>query len=205
MKAFKIPSITLQNIAKDYINGLRGDALVKKYPYSGSKIYKSLREVGVCIRDHSRRKHLINEKMFETIDMEWKAYLLGLLYADGSVSRLNITLRLHQKDKHIMEDLTKILSVPLVYTPPKKYYYESYERSMNGQYYFNINSKKVVSDIISLGCTSKKSLTLTFPSYELIPKNLFNHFIRGYFDGDGWITSNTFGIIGSDAFCIGFQ
>jgi len=48
----------------------------------------------------------------------------------------------------------------------------------------SINSKKIVSDLINLGCTNNKSKTITMPK---IPDNLIDHFIRGYFDGDGWI------------------
>lgn len=30
-------------------------------------------------------------------------------------------------------------------------------------------------------------MVLTFPSYDIVPKGLILHFIRGYFDGDGSI------------------
>ena len=39
-------------------------------------------------------------------------------------------------------------------------------------------------DLIRLGVTPRKSLTLKFPK---IPIKLVNHFIRGYFDGDGCV------------------
>lgn len=38
----------------------------------------------------------------------------------------------------------------------------------------------------NLGCVNKKTLTIKFP-YEKVPENLYSHFIRGYFDGDGSI------------------
>ena len=34
----------------------------------------------------------------------------------------------------------------------------------------------------------QKSLILTFPTHDIVPKELMRHFIRGYFDGDGCIT-----------------
>jgi hypothetical protein len=104
-----------------------------------------------------------------------------------------------------MEKLSSIIKCNLRYSPPKIYSYPTYSRKMGGQYCFNINSKKVVSDIMKLGCGPCKSLTLEFPSYDIIPQKLFHHFIRGYFDGDGCIRPHTFHIISSDAFCIGFQ
>lgn len=205
MKRINLLPETMMSLQEDYKNGMRGVRLYEKYKYSPGKIYKSLREMGVKVRDASRRLYDIDESMFERIDCEWKAYLLGLLYADGCIQRLNITLRLHEKDKSIMEALSAQVKCNLHYTPPKTYTYATYSRSMSGQYYFNINSKKVVADIIKLGCGYRKSLTLTFPSYDIIPKELFHHFIRGYFDGDGCIQPQTFHIISSDAFCIGFQ
>jgi len=42
----------------------------------------------------------------------------------------------------------------------------------------------MVRDLIKLGCTSRKSKTIKMPK---IPDDLLNHFIRGYFDGDGWV------------------
>ena len=46
------------------------------------------------------------------------------------------------------------------------------------------------------------------PSEEQVPNNLIKHFIRGYFDGDGWFTNteNCFqvGIIGTEDFIKGF-
>lgn len=67
---------------------------------------------------------------------------------------------------------------------------------------------KCKQDLINLGCVPKKSLILTFPSEEQIPKKLIKHFIRGYFDGDGWFTNTEkcfqVGIIGTENFISGF-
>lgn len=49
------------------------------------------------------------------------------------------------------------------------------------------------NDLIKQGCVPNKSLILTFPNKYHVPKNLINHFIRGYFDGDGCITRRTRG------------
>ena len=49
---------------------------------------------------------------------------------------------------------------------------------------------KIVSDqLTALGCHPKKSLTLKFPT--CVPEHLLKHFIRGYFDGDGYICIST--------------
>lgn len=49
---------------------------------------------------------------------------------------------------------------------------------------------------------------MKFPTEDQVPKNLLRHFLRGYFDGDGWF-SNTgkcfqVGLIGTEDFIKGF-
>ncbi len=50
-----------------------------------------------------------------------------------------------------------------------------------------ITSRKIVEDLIKLGVHENKTTILTFPDERVVPKNLLNHFIRGYMDGDGSI------------------
>jgi len=64
------------------------------------------------------------------------------------------------------------------------------------------------NDLVNLGCTSNKSLTIEFPSNNvLINNNYINHFIRGYFDGDGCLSISKnkqacLSILGSNNFLI---
>ena len=139
-------------------------------------------------------------KIFETIDTEEKAYWLGFLYADGSVGSKDnrIELGLAEKDlKHIekFRDFTGIMN---------KISYRSQTKS----YRYSFKSIPCKTDLIRQGCVPKKSLILKFPTEEQVPKNLIRHFIRGYFDGDGWFTNTEecfqVGIIGTEDFIKGF-
>jgi len=47
-------------------------------------------------------------------------------------------------------------------------------------------SHHMVNELISKGCTEHKSFTFKFPK-NTIPENLYSHFIRGLFDGNGTI------------------
>ena len=71
----------------------------------------------------------------------------------------------------------------------------------------SFRSQKCKADLIKQGCVPKKSLILTYPTTEQVPKELTRHFIRGYFDGDGWFTNtpNSFqvGWIGTKEFISG--
>ncbi len=89
----------------------------------------------------------------------------------------------------------------------------------NGKFYFKeiegkkysklqITRKKIVDDLIELGCVRHKTFDLKFP-FEKVPEEFWGSLIYGYWLGDGWATSSntkkgykTFycGIISSDSF-----
>ena len=69
----------------------------------------------------------------------------------------------------------------------------------------------MTKDLIDLGCVPAKSKILQFPNENQVPMNLLSHFIRGYFDGDGYVGLTTangkpntrygFSITSSISFC----
>jgi hypothetical protein len=132
------------------------------------------------IESKSSKKYNYNDYVFEDIDSEESAYWLGFLYADGYVRYrkkygYELRLKLGIKDKEHLLKFKKFISnddIPVVY--------EEYKNSKC--YKLSINSKKIVSDLIKLGCVNNKSYTIEFPKLNEI---YINHFMRGYFDGDG--------------------
>ena len=134
------------------------------------------------------KKYTYNESIFQTIDTEEKAYWLGFLYADGSVTngdRYVLELSLQQKDKKHLEKFQVFLNTDALIKDKQIH--------LNDKTYLacviQINNKSIVTDLITLGCTPKKSLTIMFPSDNIVPNKLQHHFIRGYIDGDGSITN----------------
>lgn len=132
------------------------------------------------------RKYSLNEEFFEKIDKEDKAYFLGFLYADGCnyPEGTRIIIALHEKDKDILEKFKLLLN----YNRPL--YYKKTKDNEGNQYVLTISSKKISQDLEKLGVVKAKSLILEFPTVDQVPENLYHHFIRGYFDGDGCIKSN---------------
>lgn len=124
------------------------------------------------------RKYKLNENFFELINKEEKAYFLGLLYADGYVNEKNnlIELTLHKQDNDILNKFITFI-------------YPNNDRPLklirNKYYRLVINSKKMVNDLKKHGCFQKKTFNIKFPT--TIPDGLLQHFIRGYFDGDGCV------------------
>lgn len=131
----------------------------------------------------SRSKYRINENYFDSIDTEQKAYWLGFLYADGynNEDHREITVRLHIKDEsHLLklrDELFPDHDKPLYYPPNKT----ACELAV-----YNVH----MCEALRLnGCMQAKSFKVRFP-FEIITKDLYSHFIRGVFDGDGCISTS---------------
>lgn len=118
---------------------------------------------------------------FENIDTEEKAYWLGFLYADGYVgmNEDKIELCLAEKDVHHLEKFKMFIGLP------NKICY----RAASKAYRYSFRSSACKRDLIKQGCFPQKSLVLQFPTEEQVPNYLLRHFLRGYFDGDGWFTN----------------
>lgn len=133
-----------------------------------------------------RRKVRVNDDFFKEINSEESAYFLGLLYADGNVSKTDnrILIRLQEKDKDILDCLNKHIYVdndrPLLYEERSVKY-----PKWQNNYAFIVMSSVMKSDLISLGCHPDKKQTLRFPDFNQVPHEYIRHFIRGFFDGDG--------------------
>lgn len=129
-------------------------------------------------------KYNYDRSYFKTIDTEEKAYWLGFIAADGNVAAKmnNMRINLNIIDKNHLEKFRKSINGN---QPIKENI-----REKNYSVYIDMNSQEVCKDLEKYGITPKKSLTLDI-KIELIPENLINHFIRGYFDGDGSINYYT--------------
>jgi hypothetical protein len=134
----------------------------------------------------SNRKYKIDSSILLSIDNEYKAYFLGLLYADGSLSKTGFSINLILEDSYILETLSKNLfyDKPLYTIKPRLMKNGNLSKP---QKQLAICNKKIKESVTSLGVIRNKSLILDFPSDEQLPPIFLNHFIRGYFDGDGTI------------------
>ena len=65
------------------------------------------------------------------------------------------------------------------------FYASSYKNYTH--YQIHISSKKITQDLINLGLHHNKSFTVQFPN---VPPELYWHYIRGVFDGDGCVYTN---------------
>lgn len=180
-----------------YTAGESTPALAAYYGISSVAIQGLLRRRGVVLRDQAaaQRKYPLKEDFFDNINTQEKAYFLGLLYADGNNSpkRNSVNISLQEKDKHILEVFTKLTQPlkPLHFVPRRN-------PKHSDNFRMCLCSKHMSEQLTLLGCTPKKTHTLTFP--EWLDKDLVPHFLRGYWDGDGWIGERAMDIVGTESF-----
>jgi intein-encoded DNA endonuclease-like protein len=180
-----------QEIIKDYKNGLSCQQIGKKYNHSPTPIHKILKDHNIEIRDSrwAGIKYKTDNHLFDNIDCEWKAYFLGLMYADGCMDKNfeKVIITLAEKDRDILDKLNN-----LIFDGKRKLYYRPKMKMENGSKYTRqgrytlvLSNQSITKQLFKKGLKPQKSLNLDFPPEKVVPDNLFHHFIRGYFDGDG--------------------
>lgn len=173
-------------------------SLARRYDVSPTAMKGLLNRRGCVAKPFSelKRKYTLDETYFDTIG-ENQAYMLGFLYADGyhNTKRNTVVLSLAEKDKEILEVFSTELKTdkPLQFVKYKN-------RRWADQYRLNVCSKKLSERLVDLGLTQRKTFTISYPQW--LSSELHRHFIRGYFDGDGWLRETGLSIVGTENFCL---
>jgi len=133
--------------------------------------------------------------LFEKVECETSAYLLGFIFADGCIlgsphNRLQIALA--HKDEDLLYKFNKFLSDECLITKNPK------------DVRLVIAKKELVDNLKKLGVIQNKTGTkMIIPE---MPKELVRHFIRGFFDGDGYTVKDRqyvyAGICGADFYIL---
>jgi len=186
------PELHPEIIAK-YQNGDSSAELAEEYICSPTSILNVLKRHNIVTR---KRKYVIRENYFENIDSVEKAYFLGLLYADGTnIVDTGINLILQERDKHILEEFQKLLSIdgglPIISIPTTTNIIRGKECQVQPKYGLRICSQKFSNDLENQGLVNPKTSRNTIPNFS---KEYLVDFVRGYFDGDGclsYYTDNT--------------
>lgn len=189
----KIFKITDDEIKQMYLDGksLNDIAKIAQDTKGLMALRNKLHELGVSTKkdirkyrykiSHSCKKYNLDTSIFNKIDTEEKAYWLGFLMADGynHETKSCVVLRLNNCDREILEKFKLFLKTDAPI-------YEFKSRDTNKTYCeLNICSLEFSQSLSKIGCIQGKTYTLEFPN---IDESLYNHFIRGYFDGDGCIS-----------------
>lgn len=127
-------------------------------------------------------KYSVNEDFFK----EWTpkmAYVLGYLYADGSLEDASYLrgkyVRVSSIERENIAEIKKLLKSEhtIVEIKPTT-------KNRKIRYLLRIGSHTLYNDLTNIGLYPNKSLTVKFP---YVPQKFLSHYVRGYFDGDGCV------------------
>lgn len=135
-----------------------------------------------------------NRNIFNKIDNEEKAYWLGFIVADGylNINKHMLRIKLGNRDRSHLIKFIKFIG-----GNEEMLKSEIHSETGNENFYVSLYSKEVMNDLISLGIEQAKSGKEKVCN---IDKKYYRDFIRGLWDGDGFIRENLSGIglVGSE-------
>lgn len=138
----------------------------EKFKYNSKNPHQKFCSVLCQIKS---RAYKVDENFFQKIDSQGKAYLLGLIFSDGSLAEKRVNFA--SNDKKLVELCKKLLK-----SKAPIYHYQKSFILISG-------NRNLYNSLRELGVIERKS----WKEYGLppIPESLMWHFLRGVFDGDG--------------------
>lgn len=187
---FKASKEEQEEVIKKYQNGVSMRQIEKDLEINRSTISRFLEINGIkTTKGNHYRIYYHNEDFFEKIDTDEKAYFLGWMFADGYIvdysekyGQDQFGISLAEQDIELLENFKTAINS----TNPIKIYDS---RKLNEQKMARLlmTSQKTVDDLIDKGCVKQKTSILEPP--KNLPREFYAAFTRGYFEGDGCITS----------------
>jgi intein-encoded DNA endonuclease-like protein len=160
--------------------------VAKYFNSSPSTMERFFRRAGILyVKKH---KNNFDEQFFSQDDPQ-SFYLAGFIAADGNIRKDKYTLKIElaEEDMQFLQTLKDLLSFQgdLHKSMTKNSKRNSLWQDTTN-YYFQCSSKHLVQDLKRFNIVPNKTKIYDFPNW-LIDHSLVNHFMRGYFDGDGHI------------------
>lgn len=156
------------------------------YNISRYKLTKYIREKGIKIKRHNLADvdYKLNEKYFDKIDTEEKAYWLGFIYADGCINisgnSPRLSIELERLDFNHLKKFRNNIESNHVITRRKNKERDTCTISMN--------SRHLANKLISIGCMNNKTVNGYIDQDNILNQFYYKvAFIRGYFDGNGYV------------------
>ena len=164
-----------------YKSGKLLEEIADEFHTTRATVSKLIKKNGVEI---DRFTYHCNEHYFDHVDSQDKAYILGLLWADGHnrADKGGVILELQAEDKQLLESINDITENE---RPLRKVALSEKNPNWKDQYNLLWQSKHLSSVLSGYGMCQRKSLVLEFPKW--MDQELYPHFIRGYLDGDGCV------------------
>jgi len=190
MFKLKEKQTAMLSATNEFISGTPIQQVMDKYHVSYASIYNTIKKHNLKYNYPGNRIIQFDTRYFQDINTEHKAYWLGFLFADGSIQSTTkgikpnrVSLTVSESDKDILVKFTKDINMS---QEQIKISYRQQGYKPGNFCYVYCNSTDMVSDLIEHGFTVSKKEREQLIN---VPSNLMHHFIRGYFDGDGSIST----------------
>lgn len=174
---------TEKNIIKGYENGLSVERLRVNFKRCRRTIVEILRRGGITPepRFDPHRKYAVNETAFDCLDNEQSLYWTGFIMAEGSVNRVSLRVQIGVRDIDHLEKMRLFLTDHPI------------EIRNNPGYggpicLLSVNSIRMAQTLANYGIVKGRGNFIKLQHF--IPNDLEQHFIRGFLDGDGCISTN---------------
>lgn len=143
------------------------------------------------------QRPIVNDKYFNNIDSENKAYILGFFLADGTISsekrKKNSPYSNRIGFNNSIDDLEIIEKIRDEISPDSNIQTHQYNRgalNRKPQATLRITSNEIIKTLKNdFNISQNKTFNINFKfNFDKIPNHLIRHFIRGFFDGDGSVS-----------------
>ena len=189
MNKKNLKKLSKEILEYEYKNCGSMQKMADKLEVSVDSIYKYMKLHNVEYERKYKGTYYCNNNFFKDESAE-SFYLAGFIAADGSVQYRKyskiLKITLSKKDIDHLEKIKKILESnhPIKeYTVKKSKLVDSNHECVELQ----IANKNIVEDLAKFNIIPNKTKIYEMPEW-LLSHQFLNHFMRGYFDGDGTIT-----------------
>lgn len=179
-----------EKYTKDYKEGMSINKIAKKYGVCTHTVRRNL-QIDNVYKEPEYMKYEHNYSYFDNINKEHKAYWLGFIFADGCIRTDNrnhtLSIELNRIDLLHLKKFRNCIEANVPITSRKN------RQQMCA---IKISSIKTIEDLAKYGCIPNKTFDGVFTN------NIFDlnidfkkAFLRGYFDGDGFIDKKRYRIV----------
>lgn len=173
-------------IAKIYLSGKSAKSIMRAYGLKYHiSICDALRRQGVTQREKGDRNRLYkcNPHIFDSLNNEMSAYLHGFIYADGNVNRdKTLTISIANSDKAHLEKIKTALQTEAPVNTLENPGYGKFRAVLS------YTERHLAKQLMDKGIIVNRPYPQL--AFAAIPDDMFNHWLRGFFDGDGGAHKN---------------
>lgn len=181
----KFPEWYRQEAIELYKHGLSYKNIADKLNVSIGYVASVIQKEGIARTRAGTKGMLIKHDIFDVIDTEEKAYLLGFMVADGFIRDRKeheggnlqklVGLEIHRDDSYILERFSKLINCNNKLTEHKNCLV------------FRFHSDRVAEALSRFGIVERKTGHERVDWLGDIRQDLQRHVLRGLIDGDGWV------------------